>query len=45
MYSLDEYDLNDFKYEDMVLFVASTFGNGDPPTNGEVRHLVKRRGQ
>uniref|UniRef100_A0A3B4YGT4 Nitric oxide synthase n=1 Tax=Seriola lalandi dorsalis TaxID=1841481 RepID=A0A3B4YGT4_SERLL len=36
--SMDEYDVVDLEHETLVLVVTSTFGNGDPPENGEV-HL------
>ncbi|XP_060064662.1 nitric oxide synthase 1-like [Ylistrum balloti] len=33
--SMDAYDFIDLEHEALVLFVSSTFGNGDPPENGE----------
>uniref|UniRef100_A0A8C1PMD5 Nitric oxide synthase n=1 Tax=Cyprinus carpio TaxID=7962 RepID=A0A8C1PMD5_CYPCA len=33
--SMDEYDTVDLEHETLVLAVTSTFGNGDPPENGE----------
>uniref|UniRef100_A0A4W5LLS3 nitric-oxide synthase (NADPH) n=1 Tax=Hucho hucho TaxID=62062 RepID=A0A4W5LLS3_9TELE len=33
--SMDEYDMVDLEHETLVLAVTSTFGNGDPPENGE----------
>ena len=33
---MDEYDIIDIEHEALVLVVTSTFGNGDPPENGEV---------
>lgn len=33
---MDEYDIVHLEHETMVLVVTSTFGNGDPPENGEV---------
>lgn len=36
---MDEYDVVDLEHETLVLVVTSTFGNGDPPENGEVRTL------
>ncbi|XP_061788417.1 nitric oxide synthase 1-like isoform X2 [Nerophis lumbriciformis] len=33
--SMDEYDLVHLEHETLVLVVTSTFGNGDPPENGE----------
>ncbi|CAN9512952.1 unnamed protein product [Ophioblennius macclurei] len=32
---MDEYDVVDLEHETLVLVVTSTFGNGDPPENGE----------
>uniref|UniRef100_A0A8C5RG33 nitric-oxide synthase (NADPH) n=1 Tax=Laticauda laticaudata TaxID=8630 RepID=A0A8C5RG33_LATLA len=34
--SMDEYDTVHLEHETLVLVVTSTFGNGDPPENGEV---------
>ncbi|KAK2169168.1 hypothetical protein LSH36_12g26014 [Paralvinella palmiformis] len=34
IYALDEYDLSWLPDEELVLLIASTFGNGDPPANG-----------
>ncbi|XP_063820406.1 nitric oxide synthase 1 isoform X2 [Pseudophryne corroboree] len=33
--SLEEYDIVHLEHETLVLVVTSTFGNGDPPENGE----------
>ncbi|XP_062399931.1 nitric oxide synthase, brain [Sardina pilchardus] len=33
--SMEEYDMVDLEHETLVLAVTSTFGNGDPPENGE----------
>ncbi|KAF2979433.1 hypothetical protein EK904_012019 [Melospiza melodia maxima] len=33
--AMDEYDVVHLEHETMVLVVTSTFGNGDPPENGE----------
>ncbi|XP_078067325.1 nitric oxide synthase 1-like [Mustelus asterias] len=32
----DEYDIINLQHETLVLVVASTFGNGDPPENGQI---------
>ncbi|XP_029443835.1 nitric oxide synthase, endothelial isoform X1 [Rhinatrema bivittatum] len=32
---MDEYDVVNLEHETLVLVVTSTFGNGDPPENGE----------
>ncbi|XP_071093891.1 nitric oxide synthase-like isoform X1 [Haliotis cracherodii] len=32
---MEEYDIIDLEHEALVLIVTSTFGNGDPPENGE----------
>uniref|UniRef100_A0A2K5S104 Nitric oxide synthase 3 n=1 Tax=Cebus imitator TaxID=2715852 RepID=A0A2K5S104_CEBIM len=39
---MDEYDVVSLEHETLVLVVTSTFGNGDPPENGEVR--ISRKG-
>lgn len=31
-----DYDVINLEHEALVLVVTSTFGNGDPPENGEV---------
>ncbi|XP_069789236.1 nitric oxide synthase 1 isoform X2 [Narcine bancroftii] len=33
--SMDEYDIVHLEHEALVLVITSTFGNGDPPENGE----------
>lgn len=38
---MDEYDVVFLEHETLVLVVTSTFGNGDPPENGEVRPAGK----
>lgn len=38
---MDEYDVVSLEHETLVLVVTSTFGNGDPPENGEVRPAKK----
>lgn len=36
---MEEYDIVHLEHETLVLVVTSTFGNGDPPENGEVRSV------
>lgn len=42
--SMDDYDVVDLEHETLVLVVTSTFGNGDPPENGEVGLRLKVTG-
>ncbi|XP_034942004.1 nitric oxide synthase, salivary gland [Chelonus insularis] len=32
---MDEYDISNIEHEALLLVITSTFGNGDPPENGE----------
>ena len=36
---MDKYDIVNLEHEALVLVVTSTFGNGDPPENGEVSYV------
>lgn len=38
--SMDEYDTSKLEHEALILVVASTFGNGDPPENGQVNNRL-----
>ncbi|XP_065830378.1 nitric oxide synthase, inducible-like [Oscarella lobularis] len=42
---MEDYTFSDIEYEQLLLTVTSTFGNGDPPDNGEVfgRELYEMR--
>lgn len=33
---MSDYDISNIEHEALLLVVTSTFGNGDPPENGEV---------
>lgn len=37
---MSDYDMSSIEHEALLLVVTSTFGNGDPPENGEVSTLV-----
>lgn len=36
VHCMSDYDMSSIEHEALVLVVTSTFGNGDPPENGEV---------
>lgn len=35
VYCMDDYDISNIEHEALLLVVTSTFGNGDPPENGQ----------
>ena len=37
---MEDYDAINLEHEALVLVVTSTFGNGDPPENGEVNTSI-----
>lgn len=37
---MNEYDIINIEHETLILVVTSTFGNGDPPENGEVLVII-----
>jgi sulfite reductase alpha subunit-like flavoprotein len=40
VYCMSDYDMSSIEHEALLLVVTSTFGNGDPPENGEVGNLL-----
>ena len=38
---MKDYDVVDIEHETLLLIITSTFGNGDPPENGEVKLCSK----
>lgn len=40
VYCMADYDISSIEHEALLLVVTSTFGNGDPPENGEVNIYV-----
>lgn len=42
VYCMADYDITSIEHEALLLVVTSTFGNGDPPENGEVSCLTLR---
>lgn len=40
VYCMADYDISNIEHEALLLVVTSTFGNGDPPENGEVKKYI-----
>ena len=38
---MSDFNLHELEYEQLVLIVTSTFGNGEAPSNGEVNKAAK----
>ena len=36
VFCMNDYDVANLEHESLLLCLTSTFGNGDPPENGEV---------
>ena len=36
---MDEYEMCHIRHEALILVVTSTFGNGEPPENGQVNNI------
>ncbi|XP_061712007.1 nitric oxide synthase-like [Cydia pomonella] len=43
VFAMDEYDMFSIEHETLILIVTSTFGNGEPPANGQdfIDHLFQ----
>lgn len=39
---MSDYDISSLEHEALLIVIASTFGNGDPPENGEVIYWIPR---
>lgn len=37
-----DYDISNIEHEALLLVITSTFGNGDPPENGEVQSKLNQ---
>lgn len=42
IYCMSDYDISSIEHEALLIVVASTFGNGDPPENGEVSFIRRK---
>ena len=39
---MNDYDVANVEHETLLLCITSTFGNGDPPENGEVIKIFNK---